>query len=47
MPARPKTVPAAKRTRWARQWGTMPIRAVMATRTSEVVVACLGVCPAA
>ena len=47
MPARPKTRPAPKRTRWARQWGTMPISAVSATRTSDVVVACFGVWPAA
>jgi hypothetical protein len=47
MPARPKTVPAAKRTCRARQCGIRPIIAVMATRTSEVVVACLGDWPAA
>ena len=44
---RPNRVPAATRTRLARQWGTRAMRAVMATSTSEVVVACLGVCPAA
>ena len=46
-PARPKTRPAPKRTRPARQWGAIPMMAVMATRTSDVVVACFGVWPAA
>ena len=39
IPASPKMVPAANRTRPARQCGMIPISAVMVTSTSDVVVA--------